>query len=83
MAKSNKQRPAPPPATGGSYRRNKDGSFTRLDKPQEPDPGKTARRKAAAKAEQANSKSAADDSKSDSNVSQLPGKGKTAKGDKE
>ena len=63
------------PNDGGSYRREKDGSFTRLDKPQKPDPGKTARAKEAAKAEKADSKSAAKDSKSGSNVSQLPPKG--------
>lgn len=33
------------PNDGGSYKRNKDGSYTRLDTPQKPDPGKTARRK--------------------------------------
>jgi hypothetical protein len=40
------------PADGGSYRRSKDGKLTRLDKPQTPDPGKTARRKAAEQAQQ-------------------------------
>jgi hypothetical protein len=76
MPKTDKKRPSPPPADGGSYRRNKDGSFTRLDKPQKPDPGKTARREAEAKAEKADSKGAAKDSKSSgSNVSQMPGKG--------
>jgi hypothetical protein len=39
-----------PPADGGSYRKNKDGTFTRLSTPQVPDPGKTARRAAAEKA---------------------------------
>lgn len=48
------------PADGGSYRRNKDGSYTRLDKPQTPDPGKTARRK------QRDSKGAAKAAKADS-----------------
>lgn len=37
-----------PPANGGSYKRNPDGSYTRLDTPQTANPGKTARRKAAA-----------------------------------
>jgi hypothetical protein len=37
------------PADGGSYSRDKDGKYTRLDKPQKADPGKTARRNAAAK----------------------------------
>lgn len=71
MAKELKERPN----DGGSYRRNKNGTYTRLDKPQKPDPGNTARRKAAAKAERAGSKSAAKDSNSSSNVSQLPSKG--------
>jgi len=35
------------PADGGSYRKGKDGQYTRLDTPQKPQPGKTARRKAA------------------------------------
>lgn len=35
------------PADGGSYRKNKDGTFTRLSTPQQPALGKTARRKAA------------------------------------
>jgi hypothetical protein len=41
------------PADGGSYRKNKDGTFTRLDKPQTPDPGKSARKEAAEKAKAA------------------------------
>lgn len=38
------------PTDGGSYRRGKDGSFKRLDKPQQPNPGKSARSRAARKA---------------------------------
>lgn len=44
---SNKKIP-PPPADGGSYRHKGNGEYERLDTPQAPDPGKTARRAAAA-----------------------------------
>jgi hypothetical protein len=38
------------PADGGSYRKTKDGKFERISPEQKPDPGKTARRKAAEQA---------------------------------
>jgi len=55
-----KQKLEPVPRTGGSYKRNKDGSLKRLDDPQKPDPGSRARRleaerKAAAEKASANS----------------------------
>lgn len=38
------------PTDGGSYRRSKDGGYQRLDKPQQPNPGKSASNQAARKA---------------------------------
>lgn len=57
------------PADGGSYKRTKDG-YERLDEPQKPNPGKSARRKA--KRKPASDQSAA--KATPANVRELRGK---------
>lgn len=61
------------PADGGSYKHTKDG-YQRLDKPQQPNPGKTARRKAKAKDKPASDQSAG--KSQPANVRELRGKNK-------
>ena len=72
---------APRPADGGSYKHQKDGSYKRLDEPQQPNPGKTALKRQAkatkaAAAEPAEAEKPADAGKSADNVRELRGKSK-------